>query len=99
MTYRVPVEEMIFTAEKVIGQSRLAETGRFEEATDDMRSAIITEAAKMAEGAMVPVNRDGDLHPARLENSTPPLQLQRSCSRTAPILISKIGTGRGRSTM
>ena len=68
MTYRVPVEEMIFTAEHVVGQGRLAETARFEEASDDMRAAIITEAAKMAEGAMVPVNRNGDLHPARLEN-------------------------------
>ena len=48
MTYRVPVEEMIFTAEKIVGQGRLAETARFEEATDDMRAAIITEAAKMA---------------------------------------------------
>ncbi|MEL6998063.1 MAG: acyl-CoA dehydrogenase [Pseudomonadota bacterium] len=68
MTYRVPVDEMIFTAERVIGQGRLSETERFAEATDDTRAAIITEAAKMAEGAMVPVNRSGDLHPARLEN-------------------------------
>ena len=68
MTYRVPVEEMIFTAEQVIGHGRLAETDRFAEATDETRAAIITEAAKMAEGAMAPVNRNGDLHPARLEN-------------------------------
>lgn len=68
MTYRVPIDEMIFTAEKVVGQDRLSDTGRFADATGDMRTAIITEAAKMAEGAMVPVNRSGDLHPARLEN-------------------------------
>ena len=68
MTYRVPVEEMIFTAEKVIGQSALSEIDAFAEATDDTRAAILEEAAKMAEGALYPVNRNGDLHPARLEN-------------------------------
>ena len=68
MTYRVPVEEMIFTAEKVIGQSALSQVDAFAEATDDTRAAILEEAAKMAEGALYPVNRNGDLHPARLEN-------------------------------
>ena len=68
MTYRVPVEEMIFCAERVVGQGGLAGTERFAEATDDTRAAILEEAAKMAEGALAPVNRNGDLHPARLEN-------------------------------
>ncbi|MEM6622466.1 MAG: acyl-CoA dehydrogenase [Pseudomonadota bacterium] len=68
MTYRVPIEEMIFCAERIVGQGRLADTDRFGDATDDTRRAIIEEAAKMAEGALLPVNRDGDLHPARLEN-------------------------------
>ena len=68
MTYRVPVDEMIFCAEKIIGQTALADTEKFGEATNDTRAAILEEAAKMAEGALVPVNRNGDLHPARLEN-------------------------------
>ncbi|MEM1300520.1 MAG: acyl-CoA dehydrogenase family protein, partial [Pseudomonadota bacterium] len=68
MTYRVPVEEMIFCAEAIVGQAKLAETERFAEATDETRAAILEEAAKMAEGALAPVNRNGDLHPARLEN-------------------------------
>ncbi|MEM7060908.1 MAG: acyl-CoA dehydrogenase family protein [Pseudomonadota bacterium] len=68
MTYRVPIDEMVFTAEKIVGQSALAETDRFSDATDDTRAAILEEAAKMAEGALAPVNRNGDLHPARLEN-------------------------------
>ncbi len=68
MTYRAPTAEMIFCAEQIVGQSRLADTDRFGEATDDLRAAILEEAAKMAEGALAPVNRDGDLHPARLEN-------------------------------
>ncbi len=68
MTYRVPVDEMIFCAEKVVGQGRLAETALFAEATGETRAAILEEAAKMAEGALAPVNRAGDLNPARLEN-------------------------------
>jgi len=64
----VPTGEMIFCAEHIVGQGRLAGTERFAEATDDTRAAILEEAAKMAEGALAPVNRDGDLHPARLEN-------------------------------
>ncbi|MEO1491544.1 MAG: acyl-CoA dehydrogenase [Pseudomonadota bacterium] len=68
MTYRAPIEEMMFCAQAIVGQDRLAETDRFEEATADTRAAILEEAAKMAEGALAPVNRNGDLHPARLEN-------------------------------
>lgn len=68
MSYRVPVDEMIFTAERIVGQGALAETALFAEATDETRAAILEEAAKMAEGALVPVHRAGDLHPARLEN-------------------------------
>ena len=68
MSYRVPVDEMIFCAEQVVGQGRLAETGLFAEATDETRAAILGEAAKMAEGALVPVQREGDLNPPRLEN-------------------------------
>ena len=68
MTYRVPIEEMIFCAEQVVGQGKLAETEKFAEASDDTRRAIIEEAAKLAEGALYPVNREGDLDPPRLEN-------------------------------
>ncbi|MCH7795827.1 MAG: acyl-CoA dehydrogenase C-terminal domain-containing protein [Proteobacteria bacterium] len=68
MTYRAPLAEMEFCAARIIGQDRLAETELFAEATPETRSAILDEAAKLCEGALVPVNRDGDLHPARLEN-------------------------------
>jgi alkylation response protein AidB-like acyl-CoA dehydrogenase len=68
MTYRAPLAEMEFCAAHIIGQDRLAETDLFAEAAPETRSAILDEAAKLCEGALVPVNRDGDLHPARLEN-------------------------------
>ena len=68
MTYRAPLAEMEFCAARIVGQDRLAETGLFAEATPETRSAILDQAARLCEGALVPVNRDGDLHPARLEN-------------------------------
>ncbi|HSF96803.1 MAG TPA: acyl-CoA dehydrogenase [Thermohalobaculum sp.] len=68
MTYRAPLAEMEFCAARIVGQDRLAETGRFAEATAETRGAILEEAAKLCEGVLAPVNRNGDLHPARLEN-------------------------------
>lgn len=68
MPYHVPIDEMIFCAEHVIGQNRLSRTPLFADATSEMRGDILAEIARLAEGALVPVNRDGDLHPARLED-------------------------------
>jgi acyl-CoA dehydrogenase len=40
----------------------------FEESTEDLTSAILTEAGKMCTEVVAPLQRPGDLHPARLEN-------------------------------
>jgi alkylation response protein AidB-like acyl-CoA dehydrogenase len=68
MAYRAPLAEMEFCAARIVGQDRLAETALFAEAGPETRSAILDQAAKLCEGALVPVNREGDQHPARLEN-------------------------------
>ena len=68
MTYRAPAADIEFTLAHVIGADRLAETERYAEATADLRSAILTEAGKMAEDALAPLQRVGDLDGARLEN-------------------------------
>lgn len=68
MTYRAPVSDIEFMLDHVIGAGALASTERYAEATDDLRSAILTEAARMAEEALAPLQRNGDLDPARLEN-------------------------------
>ena len=67
MTYRAPLSD-IETTLALVGADRLAETPLFAEATADMRAAILGEAARMAEEALAPLQRNGDLHPARLEN-------------------------------
>jgi len=68
MAYRAPVSELKFLFENVLNTGSLAKTDRFADATPDLWDAILGEGAKMAETALAPLNRNGDLHPARLEN-------------------------------
>jgi len=68
MPYRAPVEEFRFLLTHVLGFDRVAATERYREATPDMVQAILTEAGRMCEEVLAPLQRQGDLHPARLEN-------------------------------
>lgn len=68
MPYRAPVIDFRFLLDHVAGFPAVAATPRFAEATPDMTDAILTEAAKMCEGTLAPLQRAGDMHPARLEN-------------------------------
>ena len=68
MSYRAPVGEITFLMEQVLDAGRLADTDRFSEATPELAQAIMGEAAKLSEDILAPLNRAGDLHPARLEN-------------------------------
>ncbi|MBF9048713.1 acyl-CoA dehydrogenase [Roseobacter sp. HKCCD9010] len=68
MSYRAPVSEFEFLMSHVVGMDRVAATDRFAEATPDTVHAVLREAGKMAEEVLAPLNRAGDLTPARLEN-------------------------------
>lgn len=68
MPYRAPVMDIRFILDHVVGFSRVAATARFAEATPDMVQAILTEAGRIATDVLAPLNRAGDLNPARLEN-------------------------------
>ena len=68
MSYRAPLNDYTFLLNHVVGFDAVTETERFAEADMDTAAAILSEAAKMSEDALAPVQRDGDLHPARLEN-------------------------------
>jgi len=68
MSYRAPVEDLAFILGHVVPIRDLAATERFADATPDMVQAILTEAGRMASEILTPLNRAGDLHPARLEN-------------------------------
>ena len=68
MPYRAPLKDFQFLMDHVVGMDRVAATELFSEASADMVSAILTEGAKLCEEVIAPLNRNGDLHPARLEN-------------------------------
>ncbi|QGX96889.1 acyl-CoA dehydrogenase [Roseovarius faecimaris] len=68
MTYRAPVEDYLFLLTHVVGLDQVTATDKFAEATPDMASAILTEAGRMCEDVLAPLQRAGDTHPAVLEN-------------------------------
>ena len=68
MPYRAPVRDIRFILDHVVGFAQVAATPRFAAATPDLAEAILTEAGRIATDIIAPLNRAGDLHPARLEN-------------------------------
>jgi len=68
MSYRAPVTEYQFLFDHVVGLDQVSATERFGEATRDVTAAILTEAGRMCEEMMAPLQRAGDEHPAVLEN-------------------------------
>lgn len=68
MPYRAPVDEFRFLLDHVVEFAQVAETEKFSEATPDMVSAILNEAGKLTTEVMAPLQRNGDLNGAVLEN-------------------------------
>ncbi|XDA99297.1 acyl-CoA dehydrogenase [Sulfitobacter sp. LCG007] len=68
MPYKARVEEFLFLFEHVVPLEPLRATEAYAEATDDITRAILTEAGRLCDEVMAPLQRNGDLHPARLEN-------------------------------
>ena len=68
MPYASPVADLRFLLDHVLGYARLAETETFAEAGPDVTEAILTEVGRLCDQVLAPLNRGGDLNPARLEN-------------------------------
>ena len=68
MPYAAAVEDFNFLFDHVVGLDRVRATERFSEATDDVTRAILSEAGKLCDEVIAPLQRNGDLNPARLEN-------------------------------
>ncbi|MBF9059711.1 acyl-CoA dehydrogenase [Rhodobacterales bacterium HKCCSP123] len=68
MPYRAPVAEFEFLLTHVVGYDRVTATEAHAEATPDMVRALLTEAGRLCEEVLAPLNRAGDMTPARLEN-------------------------------
>lgn len=68
MPYRAPVSDISFCLDHVVGFDRVQAASVFEDATTDVVQAILTEAGRICEEVIAPLNRAGDETPARLEN-------------------------------
>jgi len=66
MSYRAPVRDLAFALRHVAGFDRLA--GAFPEADADTVEAVLEAAGVFAGEVLAPLNRAGDLNPARLED-------------------------------
>ncbi|WP_187431319.1 3-methylmercaptopropionyl-CoA dehydrogenase [Roseobacter fucihabitans] len=68
MPYHAPVDEFAFLFKHVVDYAKLRATERFREATEDVTQAILSEAGKLSDEVLAPLQRAGDMNPARLEN-------------------------------
>ncbi|TCP62749.1 hypothetical protein EV663_1019 [Rhodovulum bhavnagarense] len=68
MTYRAPVDDIRYILAHVAGFDEVTATERFADVTPDVTTQILTEAGKLCEEVLAPLQRAGDLAPARLEN-------------------------------
>ena len=60
MTYRAPVTEIEFALMKEAGFERLMNSGKYEDLSADLLTAILDEAAKLANDHVAPASWDGD---------------------------------------
>jgi alkylation response protein AidB-like acyl-CoA dehydrogenase len=75
MPYQAPVSEYQFIFDQVVPLAPVVANECFSEATQDLTDAVLNECGKMCDTVMAPLQRPGDLHPAKLENGvvrTPP---------------------------
>ncbi len=68
MPYRAPVTDITFCLDHIVGFDRVQAAPAFGDATTDVVQAILTEAGRICEEVIAPLNRAGDQTPAWLEN-------------------------------
>ena len=68
MPYHSPADDHRFILDHVVDFAQVAATARFVDATPDTVAAILTEAAKLCDDVIAPLNRDADQFPARLKD-------------------------------
>ncbi|MDA7424970.1 acyl-CoA dehydrogenase [Thalassococcus lentus] len=68
MAYRAPLDDYRQLLKHVVGYEAVADTQKYAEAGFETAEAILSGAAKVAQEMVAPLQRIGDLDPARLEN-------------------------------
>jgi 3-(methylsulfanyl)propanoyl-CoA dehydrogenase len=67
MSYRAPTKDLLFVMKELAGLDAVARLPGFEEANEEMASAILAECAKLSEGVLAPLNAAGDRNPSSLQ--------------------------------
>lgn len=68
--YKVPIEEIKFLLFDVLKVQDLQQIDDYSEASEELISAILEEAAKITEGSFAPLNFSGDLEECQYDPST-----------------------------
>ena len=66
MSYRAPVEDILFAMRHVAGLDAGIASGLYADLADGMADAVLEEAAKFAESRIAPLNHSGDKETSRL---------------------------------
>jgi len=64
MTYKAPLNDMLFDIRHLAGIEEIAKMPGFEEAGFETAQAVLEECAKFNEGVVAPLNVDGDRNPS-----------------------------------
>ena len=64
MSYRAPINDMLFCMKELAGLDEVAKLPGFEEAGLETAQAVLEECAKFNEGVVAPLNVDGDKNPS-----------------------------------
>lgn len=68
MPYRAPISDFEYIYKNIVDLTQVSTTEKFSDIDSETVSAILTEAGRLSEEVLYPVNRNGDLTPAKLEN-------------------------------
>jgi alkylation response protein AidB-like acyl-CoA dehydrogenase len=69
-TYKAPLDDIRFLLDDLLDVGQLASLPGYADATPDVLSAVIEEAAKLCEEVLQPLNQSGDAEGCRYENGT-----------------------------
>ena len=64
MSYRAPINDMLFCRKELAGLEQVAQLPGFEDAGIETAQAVLEECAKFNEGVVAPLNVDGDKNPS-----------------------------------
>jgi len=68
MSYRAPIQDMLFCMKELANLEQVAQLPGFEDAGLETAQAVLEECAKFNEGVVAPLNVDGDRNPSSFQS-------------------------------